>query len=261
MRTALIEGESGVKRAKMKQARTYHWSAVIRYVNRAAKGDMTPEQRAGFFRNAASAWQQMARAMSSEKRLIFLKKVERVFRNYRMSLPKWNPKIDATGNLIKPMNPDDVLSALVMQERIRAAHPDADPETRNAAFVALIREIEDWKAAVSAEAAKIVVSRGADYGERVEWRIEYPDGSTTRMEMGGDGTEEAVRAMATRNWMLWQRIEGVAPEARVRFANVTVAEVSEKLTAGATDDEIMDSLNLLQDDVDAVRLWVEETTT
>lgn len=251
-------------KVRMKQSRTYQWAEVVRYVNRATKGRMDVKERELFFRNAESAWRNLAAAMTPEQRLIFLKKVGYAFRNYSRPLPTWNPKVDEDGQIIKPQTPYDVLSGLVMSERARqimqAKNPDVTADAINNEAGRLLILYIEWQKALAEQCAKIEVSRATDFGDKIVWNIKYPDGHSTTFTTDGKVGAEVPGAIAARNWSLWSRIEPLESGERIRFSTVEVAEVHRRMQAGETDEAIMDGLMLFPEDLEAVRLWMEETT-
>lgn len=266
LRPALIEGETSTiaPPARIRQARTYSFADVTRYVNKALKGQMTPPERANFFKNAASAWYQLAPAMEPHQRLHFLRKLTKAFRNFRKRMPNWNPKIDETGEIIVPVTKDDLLAAMILQERAiekyHATKGETTPEERKEISAQSWRDYVAWSGALTAESETIEVDVASDVGEQKIWNVTYPDGAKTTMTLDGKAPIQRVRGLAARNWKLMARIDTREDGAYLKFSEIKVETVQAKLIEfEGDDDKVLEDLMLIQEEIDAVRFWSEET--
>lgn len=267
LKPALLEGEvktvGSSIHARSPRTRTYSFADVTRYVNRMLKGKLNPKERETFFKNAPTAWYQLAPAMSPEQRLSFLKKLAKAFHNAKRRVPTWNPKIDETGEIIVPVSRDDVLAALIIQERAvtkyQAEHGDTTPDQRKEISAQAWRDYVAWATALVNEAATVEVEVLSDVGDKKIWSVKYPDGATTEITLDHSAPAQRARGIAARNWKLHSRIEIRDGVSYLRFSDIKVETVVAAIKACEGDDEkVMQDLTLLQDEIDAVRHWIEE---
>lgn len=111
---------------KRKQPRTYKWSDVRKYLNRAAKNKHPREEMEKFLRDANAAWASVAPFITNEQRRWFIKKATHILKQHHRPIPEWQPEMNPDGTLAFEATTDDLKE--VSEELEKRAKEMYDPD-------------------------------------------------------------------------------------------------------------------------------------